>query len=63
MKYRFVTGTGDQKQLDEINAMADSGYKVIQMVCNAAASLNNQQIIVLMEQASEDRAFSQQYSR
>jgi hypothetical protein len=48
-KYRFVTGQADAKQLAEINAMADAGYKVTHMACHPKDGM----VLVLMESSSE----------
>ena len=63
-RYRFVSGRGDQHQLDEINSMADQGYRVIQMVYDELGYSNNKQIVVLMENPTViDGQFAQEYTR
>lgn len=47
--YRFVVGSGDEKHLAEINAMAELGYKVVQMIHDPAGVGHGQHIRVLME--------------
>lgn len=55
IRYRFVAGRGDERQLQEVNALADSGYKVINMVHNDPATIDHRQILVLMEYKRETR--------
>lgn len=63
LRYRFVTGHGDQRQLDEINAMADAGYRVIHMIYNEVGGFDNKQVVILMENKNVHQEFAQEYSR
>ena len=64
-RYRFVAGLGDESQLREINAMAESGYKVIHMIYNESEIGSNKHVLALMEleSYSPEPGFAQEYRR
>lgn len=50
--YQFVHGLGDDTQINEINRLANLGYRVVSMVYNESEIGSNRQILVLMGLAS-----------